>query len=167
MAFPANDIKKLVASGYPLVYLVSFDENFVEDAIKQIGDQLFGEKFNFVKWSSESSEGSSDVSKSLDEAISSLESGFIFVKDLNFYIEDPKIIRKLKDFYNTNSGKPGKHLFLISSSLNLPSDLEKEITVVDIPLPDLNETREIFKNILAGPKYEEISAGINTETEDK
>ncbi|MGI9553377.1 MAG: AAA family ATPase [Thermodesulfobacteriota bacterium] len=167
MAFPTNNIKKLVASGYPIMYLVSFDENYVQDSIKKIGSQLLGDKFSFVEWSSENAGNSSDISKSFDDAVNSFDTGFLFVKDLNFYINDPKIIRKLKDFYNSNSGKPGKHLFLISSSLNLPPDLEKEITVVDIPLPDLDETREIFKSILSNPKHAEISEGITTELEDK
>ena len=47
MAFPSNDIKNLVASGYPVIYLVSFDENYVEKAINSLGQQLLGEKFNF------------------------------------------------------------------------------------------------------------------------
>ncbi|MGI9535370.1 MAG: AAA family ATPase [Thermodesulfobacteriota bacterium] len=167
MAFPTNNIKKLIASGYPIIYLVSFDENYIEDSIETIGKQLYGDKFKFVSWSSENVENSSDISKSFEEAVNSFDTGFLFVKDLNFYINEPKIIRKLKDFYNSNSGNPGKHLFLISSSLNLPPDLEKEITVVDIPLPDLDETREILKNILSNPKYTELAGGITSELEDK
>jgi len=167
MAFPTDNIKKLVDSGYPIVYLVSFDENYVQDTIKRIGSQILKEDFNFVEWSSENAEDSSDIAGSLKQAINSLETGFLFVKDLNFYIKEPKIIRLLKDFYNQNSGNPGKHMFIISSSLNLPPDLEKEVTVVDVPLPDLDETREIFKSILSNSKYAELAKGITPELEDK
>ena len=167
MAFPSNDIKKLVASGYPIIYLVSFDENYVEDSIKKIGSQLLNDRFSFVEWSSKSSENSSDITSSLKNALDSLETGFLFIKDLNFYLKEPKVIRLLKDFYNSNSGKAGKHLFLISSSLILPPDLEKEITVIDVPLPDLDETREIFKQIISNSKYAELSEGLTTELEDK
>ena len=122
MAFPSNDIKNLVASGYPVIYLVSFDENYVEKAINSLGQQLLGEKFNFNIWSADSIEVDSNCSDSLEKAINSFDTGFLFVKDLNFYINDPKIIRKLKDFYNSRIGKTGKHIIIVSTSLYLPSE---------------------------------------------
>ncbi len=167
MAFPNNDISNLVASGYPIIYLVSFDENYVEKAVISLGQKLLGENFNFNIWSAESIETGSNSSDSLEKAINSFETGFLFVKDLNFYIDDPRVIRKLKDFYNSRIGKPGKHIVIISTSLYLPPDIEKEITVVDIPLPDFNETDEIFKAIIADDKYSELSSQITPELADK
>lgn len=167
MAFPNNDISNLVASGYPIIYLVSFDENYVEKAVISLGQKLLGENFNFNIWSAESIETGSNSSDSLEKAINSFDTGFLFVKDLNFYIDDPRVIRKLKDFYNSRIGKPGKHIVIISTSLYLPPDIEKEITVVDIPLPDFNETDEIFKAIIADDKYSELSSQITPELADK
>ncbi len=167
MAFPTNNIKKLVASGYPIIYLVSFDENYVETAVMNLGQQLLGEKFQFHHWSAENVEMGSDCSDSLNKAISSFETGFLFVKDLNFYLSDPKTMRKLKDFYNSRIGKTGKHIFIVSSSLNLPPDIEKEITVVDIPLPDFEETKEIFNSIISDTKYSELSSQITPDIMDK
>lgn len=167
MAFPNNDIKNLVASGYPIIYLVSFDENYVEKAVNSLGQKLLAENFKFNIWSAESIETGAGCSDSLEKAINSIETGFLFVKDLNFYIDDPKVIRKLKDFYNSRIGKPGKHIIIVSSSLNLPPDIEKEITVVDIPLPDFNETSEIFNSIISDDKYTELSSQVTPELADK
>ena len=167
MAFPSNDIKKLIASGYPVIYLVSFDENYVEKTIKTLGQQLLGDSFNFRIWSAENIENGSDCSDSFEKALSSIDTGFLFVKDLNFYINDPRIMRKLKDFYNLRIGKPGKHIIIFSSSLNLPPDIEKEITVVDIPLPDFDETKQIFNSIISDEKYSEFSSQFTPELADK
>jgi len=167
MAFPSKEIKNLVASGYPIIYLVSFDENYVEKAINSLGQQLIGEKFDFHIWSAENIETGSDSSDSLEKAINSFDSGFLFVKDLNFYISEPKVIRKLKDFYNSRIGKPGKHIIIVSSSLFLPPDIEKEITVVDIPLPDFDETKEIFNSIISDEKYSEFTSQITPGLADK
>ena len=109
----------------------------------------------------------SNGSDSLEKAINSFDTGFLFVKDLNFYINDPKIIRKLKDFYNSRIGKPGKHIIIVSTSLYLPPDIEKEITVVDIPLPDFDETKGILKTILSDDRYSELSSQITPDLEDK
>ena len=167
MAFPSSDIKKLVASGYPVIYLVSFDENYIEKNIQEIGQQLLGENYNFKLWSAESIEQGSDTADSLEKALNSIDTGFLFVKDLNFYIDDPKVIRTLKDFYNSRIGKPGKHIVIVSSSLFLPPEIEKEITVVDIPLPDFEETKEIFDSIISEEKYSELSSQITPDLADK
>ena len=167
MAFPSNDIKNLVASGYPVIYLVSFDENYVEKTIESLGKELLGETFNFKNWSANDIEDGSDCSGSLEKAINSLDSGFLFVKDLNFYINDPKVLRKLKDFYNSRIGKPGKHIIIVSTSLNLPPEIENEITVIDIPLPDFNETKEIFNKIISDGQNSELASQITPDIEDK
>ena len=167
MAFPSSDIKKLVASGYPVIYLVSFDENYIEKNIQEIGQQLLGENYNFKLWSAESIEKGSDTADSLEKALNSIDTGFLFVKDLNFYIDDPKVIRTLKDFYNSRIGKPGKHIVIVSSSLFLPPEIEKEITVVDIPLPDFEETKQIFDSIISEEKYSELSSQITPDIADK
>ena len=167
MAFPTNQIKKLISSGYPIIYLVSHDENYVEESIKEIGQQVIGDNFNFITWSSGKARESRGISDSMDPVISSLESGFIFLKDLNYYVNDPKVVRILKDFYNKNIGITGKHIFLISSVLSLPPELEKEVNVIDIPLPDFDETKEIFKKIISDPKFTEIASVITPEVEDK
>jgi len=167
MAFPSNDIKNLVASGYPVIYLVSFDENYVEGAINSLGQQFLGENFSFNIWSADNIEADSNCSDSLEKAINSFDKGFLFVKDLNFYINDPKVIRKLKDFYNSTIGKAGKHIIIVAASLNLPPDIENEITVIDIPLPDFDETKGIFKKIILDDQYSELTSQITPDLEDK
>ena len=167
MAFPSNDIKNLVASGYPVIYLVSFDENYVEQAIKGLGKEVLGESFNFKVWSADDIEEGSNCSESLDKAINSFDTGFLFVKDLNFYIDDPKVLRKLKDFYNLRIGKQGKHIVIVSTSLNLPPEIENEITVVDIPLPDFEETKGILKTIISDEQHSELFSQITPDIEDK
>ena len=166
MAFPKKNIKTLVNSGYPIVWLISHDESYVERAISSIGQEVFGDDFKIVNWTSASGK-SDDISSSLDQTFQSLEKGFILVKDLHFYFKDPKVVRVLKDFYNKNSGRLGKHLFIISSDLTLPKDLEKEVTIVDIPLPDFDETRAIFKKIISSNRHSALSESVTTDLEDK
>ena len=166
MAFPTHNIEKLVVSGYPILCLISFDEKYVENSVRGIGSQLFRDKFDFVKWSSDRAENSSDIASSLKQTLDSLQTGFLLVRDLNFYIKDPNVIRILKDFYNSNVGRTGRHLFLVSSSLNLPLELQKEVTVVDVPLPDINEAREIVEGIIYN-NANLLATGITPEFKDK
>ena len=66
------------------------------------------------------------------------DKAIFFIKDFHHIINDPKIIRKIKDVYsafrNTN-----KTLFIIAPALVLPYELEKEVNVMDVDLPDADE----------------------------
>ena len=166
MAFPKKEIKTLISSGYPIIWLISHDESYVERAVNTVGKEIYGEDFKLTIWDS-GSDDSNDVSLSLNQALESIDKGFLVAKDIHFYFESPKVIRVLKDFYNSNSGKSGKHLIVVSPDLALPKDLEKEITVVDIPLPDIDETRAIFKKILSIPRHSALAQSITPELEDK
>ena len=49
----------------------------------------------------------------------------------------------------------------------MPPEIEKEITVVDIPLPDFEETKQIFDSIMSDEKYSELSSQITPDLADK
>lgn len=167
MPFPKDHIRTLVYSGYPIIYLVSFDESYIGDSLAAIGKKLFGDDdFKLINWTS-ASVNSGDISNSLEQTFSSFEKGFILLRDLHFYLDDPRVVRRLKDFYNAYIGKRGKYLFLLSSTLNLPAELEKEVTVVDIPLPDTDETREIFKKVISNQRHSAMSETLTSALEDK
>lgn len=172
MAFPKNHLKNLVGAGYPIIYLLSRDESYVENSLMELGTEIYGDQFRLAGWNSfskfeEESQRSDDPATSIHEVLDDSDKEFILFKDLQFYLRMPRVIRQLKDFYNINAGKSGKHLFIISSMLNIPEDLEKEITVVDIPLPDIDETRELLKNVLARPNNATIAQNISEEFKEK
>lgn len=171
MSFPDKHLKTLIGAGYPIIYLLSRDESYVENSLRALGNEIYGEQFRMISWDSfskfEDENPADDPTGSIHKVLSNSENGFLLFKDLQFYIRMPRVIRQLKDFYNTYTGNSGKHLFIISSMLDLPQDLEKEITVVDIPLPDLEETRSILKRVLAKPQNSSISQSITEEQSDK
>jgi SpoVK/Ycf46/Vps4 family AAA+-type ATPase len=74
------------------------------------------------------------------------QKGFFLFKDLHFFLNDPKIIRELKDLHQTLKSS-SKTLFIISPSAVLPPELEKEITIFEIGLPDADDATMIFDEV--------------------
>ena len=75
MAFPTKTIENFVKAGYPVIYLVSWEEERVENTVRSIGKNLYGESGNFSVWSC--AEGSMDSpsvngTKNLMDALSSV-----------------------------------------------------------------------------------------------
>ncbi|MCC6713094.1 MAG: AAA family ATPase [Candidatus Dadabacteria bacterium] len=155
MAFPTKTIETFVKAGYPIIYLVSWEEERVENTIRSIGKGLYPDSPRFSVWSCtdglEDGAGPSGESKGLLEALDKVleepGKGFYFFKDIGFYLGDPRVVRKLKDAYQKLRKTP-KTLFILASSVDIPPELEKEMAVIDIDLPDRAETGKIFDYII-------------------
>jgi len=155
MAFPTKTIETFVRAGYPIVYLVSWEEERVENTIRSIGKGLYPDSPRFSVWSCTdgSSNGpgaSADPSgliEALDKVLEDSDKGFYFFKDVAFYLGDPRVIRKLKDAYQKLRKTP-KTIFILANSVAIPPELEKEMAVIDIDLPDRAETGKIFDYII-------------------
>ncbi len=155
MAFPTKTIETFVRAGYPIIYLVSWEEERVENTIRSIGKNLYPDSPRFSVWSCvdglRDGAGPSSETKGLIEALDRVleepGKGFYFFKDVSFYLNDPRVIRKLKDSYQ-KLRKTTKTLFILANSVAIPPELEKEMAVIDIDLPDRAETGKIFDYVI-------------------
>jgi SpoVK/Ycf46/Vps4 family AAA+-type ATPase len=87
----------------------------------------------------------------IDGAASHGAGGIFVIKDLHKFIEAPPIQRKLRDLF-ANLKNTHKNIVLLSPTLKLPIDLQKSITILDLPLPDATELNEILCMGLTGLK---------------
>jgi len=161
-----NDVNKeiyiLVQAHYPIIYLISWEEERILKELSKISKKG-GEKL--IIWSYSSGfvdennktigEGNivdpvdalNYVLKNQDESVI-----YVFLDFHNFMMRgNPKvdptiIIRKLRDIAkflpNTMSS-----LILLSPILELPTELEKDVAVIDYPLPDLNILNSVLDDI--------------------
>ena len=154
------DISVLVRSRYPILYVTSHEEERVLKHFKSVSDMI---KKTFYSWSITT--GLIDLSADEDE-ISNLEAfcdpldilehinntdeNAIFVlKDFHCFLEDFTVIRKLRDLYHSLK-LSRKNLVLLAPVLQLPEELKKEVTVIDIPLPESDEFKGLIKDIDKG-----------------
>ncbi|MEZ4308130.1 MAG: AAA family ATPase, partial [Polyangiaceae bacterium] len=71
----------------------------------------------------------------------------VVLKDLHPFLEDPEIVRWLRELSHTL--KPTQTtVVLLSPVLKLPPELEKEVTVVDVPLPAFEELQQLLGEIV-------------------
>ncbi len=167
MAFPTKTIETFVRAGYPIVYLVSWEEERVENTIRSIGKGLYPDSPRFSVWScTDSGNGpgaSADPSGligALDKVLEDSDKGCYFFKDVAFYLGDPRVIRKLKDAYQKLRKTP-KTIFILANSVAIPPELEKEMAVIDIDLPDRAETGKIFDYIIKSHASEALQNSMS------
>ena len=69
---------------------------------------------------------------------------FIF-KDLDkHYANNPVLVRKMRDIYQTSKAFY-RTLFITSSNMDMPEELSKEVAIMDFHLPDAAELEKLFE----------------------
>lgn len=146
-------IKDMLSAYYPVFYLNSFEYDRTKQKIEGIADLLRtdNKKVRIYTWNcveglmEKTSEGSLYKGEEYDEPEMTLKyiyknenreiKDIFILEDLSNYIEEDKIkyyIRKIAEhakFTNT-------HAIILSAIYKLPIELEKYVTVLNIPLPD-------------------------------
>ena len=156
-----EEIYHLIKAHYPIIYLISWEEERVLGELSKICKK--NEK-ELIVWSYSSGfvdeneqpvgEGNIvDPVDALNHVLKNEEDNRVYVfLDFHHFLKggariDPTIIiRKLRDLArmlpNTDSC-----LIVLAPILELPAELEKDITVVDYPLPDLRVLNSILEDI--------------------
>ena len=156
------EIETLIRARYPILYLVTSEEARVRQLLAGIARRR---QKKVWEWSCTTGlvpaaaglaarkprESSTlDPLAALDQVGALVEPALFVFQDLHPYLtrNQPAIIRKLKEIARELKNST-KTIVLISPVLEIPVELEKEITVLNFPLPDLAELSALLDGILA------------------
>ncbi len=168
-----EEISILIQAQYPLIYLVTSEEERTERAISMIaqaksqqrrvfvwtvthGIVEYGQSRHITQHNTVSSEAA------LQWVIQQKEAGIYIFKDLHPFIDSPVTTRWLRDAIASFKGTQ-KTIILMSPVQTVPIELEKEVVVLDYPLPDLTELNQVLSHQLEQTKTRRTS----TETREK
>lgn len=145
---PMDDIHKFIITGYPILFVVSWEERRVREHMLMLTSVVLKPARNFVIWSA--TEGFSDCDEgiqqakgdpiaALDRVINDAEPTLYVFKDFHPFIKKrDDVVRRIRDVYDANVSSE-KTLMFLGPVLEAPPELQKEIQVYDYPLPDLDE----------------------------
>ncbi len=148
-----TELETLIRARYPIIYVVSWEEKRVEDALRAI-TKARGKKM--YQWTvtqgmvlnpMNRDEVTRDPLAALDFVLESRDQAVFLLKDFHPFLNDTALVRRLRDL--TYALKTSyKTLVLLSPVLKLPPELEKEITVVDYELPSLEDLGRLLDSII-------------------
>ena len=152
----AASLDTLVRARYPFVYLVSWEEQRVDTILGELarrhGKQL-------VEWSATRGlrrTGGARATYQIEAVTKPVETlqaigkvtdpSLVVLKDFHPYVDDPLVVRALRELSHELENSYST-LILLSPILKIPVELEKDITVLDVPLPDFHELLELLRGI--------------------
>ena len=162
-------IKALNRARYPLVYLLTHEEDRVERGLRRLCEK---EKMGFHRWRCSQGlgdgttfvEGSQDPVSALATIAKNYSEPALFLfEDLHAHLDDPHLWRAIRDQME-HLGKRGQVIVIVAPSLNVPAELEKDLMVLDVPLPSaeevgrlldvLTKSQKISRDDLGPPEFE-------------
>jgi SpoVK/Ycf46/Vps4 family AAA+-type ATPase len=151
-----RDIDTLIRARYPLLYLVTFEEQRLDAVLAELARTHHKD---LVEWTATQGlhavEGSFPVPPREDtvEPLAVLHAigmsdqpALVVLKDFHRHLDDPRTVRALRELAFRLKSR-ATTVLIVAPTLHIPLELEKELSVVDIPLPTRADLMELLKDI--------------------
>ncbi|MCX7624845.1 MAG: AAA family ATPase [Candidatus Sumerlaeaceae bacterium] len=156
MISPSLEI--LVRARYPILYIVSWEEERVMGELTNVANVLSKKIYDWsivqgiaryrpgVRAPIEGKKGTKDPILALREVLEVTEPAIFVFRDFHDFITDPNVKRTLRDLSSALRVSLST-VILLSPILRIPEELEKDLTIVDYPLPGREEIRGLLTQI--------------------
>lgn len=176
-----TEIETLIRARYPILYVITSEELRVQDVLMQVAAKRQKKVFEWTYSSGIVPAGSSIQSQrnrnpatkeplaAFDLVIEQVEPAIFLFKDLHPFLTKANfaIIRKLKDIalHLKNSFKT---IVLISPVMEIPAELDKEITVLNFPPPSKADLGLLLDGIVQDvQETNQIQVELDTESRER
>lgn len=164
---PIEELDVLIRARYPIIYVVSWEEERVEQCLRKIAEKRSKQLFvwtvtqGIVKSGTPpqrakcGGDSTADPLSALDAVINQIEPAIYLFKDLHHFTEDERcnlsIIRRLRDVaYHLRDTY--KTIIIVSPIMSISSELTKDITLVDFNLPKTKDFNRLLDRIIEDVK---------------
>jgi SpoVK/Ycf46/Vps4 family AAA+-type ATPase len=167
-----QELSILIQAQYPLIYMVTPEEERAEQAISTVsqvrpqrrvfvwtvthGIVEYGQPRGVTQHNTVSPEAA------IEWVVRQREPGIYVFKDLHPFVDSPAVTRWLRDAIASFKGTQ-KTIVLMSPVQQIPIELEKEVAVLDFPMPDMAELNQVLSQQLEQTRNRRIT----TETREK
>ena len=150
-----KDFIILLKARYPIIYISTSEEERIEYLLKYSSKKYISRVcyvWNFVEGYQGNPNNKGLATKNPLEALEFIEKltpetkALFILKDFDNFLKDFSIIRKLKNLGRSLKTQ-SKNIIIVSTEVNIPDSLRELITVVNFPLPTLQEICEELKRL--------------------
>ena len=156
-----EEIEVLIRARYPILYIVSWEEQRVQDWLVEVAQKRNKRVFEWsfstgivpagtsVQSQRPRTSTTKDPLAALDHVIDQVDPALYLFKDLHPFLtrNNFAVIRRLKEI-GLQLKNSYKTIVLISPTMELPPELEKEVTVIDFPLPETKDISALLDRIV-------------------
>ncbi len=180
MAEQQDELEMLIRARYPIINVISYEEQRVLAHLHRIaerrGKKIYTWSFNtgivpcgLTDQSAKKADAATrDPLQALDRVIANIEPAIFVFYDFHPFMNNRNysVIRRLREAAAALKNSY-KTLVLITPSMTLSEDLEKDVTVVDYPLPDIAMIGTLLDQIIADVQGNpQVNVALSEETRE-
>ncbi|MCA9078936.1 MAG: AAA family ATPase [Planctomycetaceae bacterium] len=164
-----DDLRQRILSEYPLLFLQTYEEQRWEDEVANLALEM---EYGLVTWSATGGAQPTVGNSASEDAVTFLshlaeypEQHLFLLKDFHIELQQPRVVRKLRDLLPQLTQRR-QTLLLIGPDDQIPLELDKDVTVLHLPLPGADELRGQLHELLRSPETG-ITLQLDPRTEDR
>jgi SpoVK/Ycf46/Vps4 family AAA+-type ATPase len=153
-----EELSILLQAQYPLIYLVTSEEERAEQVLYGLAQNkpprrlyIWTVTHGIVEYgqprTSTTMHNTISPEAAIEWVVRQREPGIFVFKDLHPFVDNPAVTRWLRDAIASFKGTQ-KVLILMSPLQQVPIELEKEVVVLDYPLPSISELNQVLSQQL-------------------
>jgi len=152
-----QELDVLVRARYPLVYLVTSEEQRLEAILAELaeahGKTCLGWSIakGFRRLGGSKAGAAPEDAKEPLEALAAIEKlsepSLVVLKDFHPFLQDPTVVRALRELAHALKST-FTTVILLSPTLVITPEIEKEVSVLDVPLPGYRDLFQLLKEIV-------------------
>jgi ATP-dependent 26S proteasome regulatory subunit len=159
------ELELLIRARYPILYIISSEETRAQNVVLEVAGRRRKKVFEWsystgivpagtsLQSQKHRNAATKDPLTALDQVIEQVEPAIFIFKDFHPFLtrNNFAVVRKLKEIA-LHLKDSLKTIVLISPILEIPTELEKEITVLNYPLPSREDLSALLDKIIADVK---------------
>jgi hypothetical protein len=152
-----QELDVLVRARYPLVYLVTSEEQRLEAILGELAEShakaCLGWSIakGFARLGGSRSGAVPEDAREPLAALAAIEKlaepSLVVLKDFHPFLADPAVVRALRELAHALKSTFST-VVLLSPTLVIPPEIEKEVSVLDVPLPGYRDLLQLLKEIV-------------------
>jgi ATP-dependent 26S proteasome regulatory subunit len=161
----AQELDTLIRARYPIIFIVSSEEMRLQNVVVEVAQKRQKKVFEWsystgivpagtsIQSQKHRNAATKDPLMALDQVIEQVEPAVFIFKDFHPFLTKSNfaVIRKLKEIA-IQLKSSFKTIILISPVMEIPTELEKEVTLMNFPLPDRDDLAMLLDKIIEDVK---------------
>lgn len=146
---------RYIDAGFPIIYINTYEEDKVDSIIQEIcSDKEIYEWNEINGYIDFNTKAPMQEDCTLEQMLDQLkmpellERKIIVLKDITAYLDETRIVSKIKGLARLINQGSDAAIIIVSSILVIPKDLEKFITILEMDYLNTEEIRNIIRNFI-------------------
>ena len=165
-----SKLARYIDAGFPIIYMNTFEEDKVDELVDSVsaGKEIYewNETNGYIDFETKAPMMEDCSLEMMLEQLKTqdlLDRKIIVLKDIVSYLEEPRIVSKIKGLARMINQGADATVMIVSNTLVIPKELEKFITILDMDYLTSEEIKDVILNFIRENELDDVSDSLVNE----